>query len=52
MFRQAEDFKEYRVVGDDGEERYIQLPLDSEIDPEVFKSLPARMQYSVRNENR
>lgn len=47
MFRETDDFKEYRVIGEDGEERYIQLPLDSEIDPDVFKHLPPRMQYSV-----
>lgn len=50
MFREAEDFKEYRILGEDGEERFIQLPLDSEIDPDVFKNLPPKLQYSVRQQ--
>ncbi|PHJ16221.1 xpg n-terminal domain-containing protein [Cystoisospora suis] len=43
LVRRVEDFKAYRLEDD----TYVQLPLDAEIDPEVFELLPPKMQFQI-----
>eukprot|EP00923_Selenidium_pygospionis_P038488 GHVN01067096.1.p1 GENE.GHVN01067096.1~~GHVN01067096.1.p1 ORF type:complete len:1726 (+),score=299.51 GHVN01067096.1:2841-8018(+) len=42
VFQTADEFKEYRFNG-----TTVQLPLDADINPEVFEQLPAKLQYQI-----
>lgn len=52
LFLAEDEFKEYCVRGEHGAETFISLPLDSSVDPEVFASLPSKLQYSILNQVR
>ncbi|CBZ53997.1 putative RAD2 endonuclease [Neospora caninum Liverpool] len=43
IVRRAEDFKAYRLEDDS----FVQLPLDAEIDQEVFDLLPPKVQFQI-----
>ncbi|PFH34466.1 XPG N-terminal domain-containing protein [Besnoitia besnoiti] len=43
VVRRAEDFKAYRLEDDS----FVQLPLDAEIDQEVFDLLPPKVQFQI-----
>eukprot|EP01054_Gregarina_sp_Poly1_P002458 Gregarina_sp_Poly_1__2457@NODE_1665_length_3579_cov_25_509112_g1093_i0_p1_GENE_NODE_1665_length_3579_cov_25_509112_g1093_i0NODE_1665_length_3579_cov_25_509112_g1093_i0_p1_ORF_typecomplete_len1066_score227_38XPG_I/PF00867_18/8_2e21XPG_I_2/PF12813_7/1_1e04XPG_I_2/PF12813_7/7_3e06_NODE_1665_length_3579_cov_25_509112_g1093_i03293526 len=41
------EFKEYRTTNGFGEDVFIQLPLNAEIDEQVFLQLPTKLQYKI-----